>query len=94
MAWAGTEGSAIAEISTGIAELTSTFSVLDPSIMRILLLRPCEAMKIRSQPADRAAAMIAVGASLTAVADEQGTPRARAADSALVNNSRARPSKP
>ena len=57
------------------------------------LRRPCEAMKIRSQPAARAAAMIArYGVSLTALRDSQGTPIARAADSAFASSSRARPS--
>ena len=55
--------------------------------------RPCDAMKIRSQPPARAAATIAcAGLSLTTWRDSHGTPSARAAASALASSSCALPS--
>ena len=82
---AGTAGLVVAATSTGISVCISTFSVCEPSIMPRLLRRPCDAMKIRSQPALRAMERIAsYGWSLITLAALQGTPCARAADSALA----------
>ena len=48
-----------ADTSTGIVVCCSTFCVCEPSISPLMPRRPCEAMKIRSQPRASAACRIA-----------------------------------
>ena len=92
MARAGALGSPVDDTSTGRPAFISTVSVSDASAMPSLPWWPCDAMKIRSQPLSRAASMIAAaGLSLTVQTDSQGTPKARAAASALARISRGRP---
>ena len=94
MAWAGALGSPVDDTSTGSPAFISTLSVSEASAMPSLPRCPCEAMKIRSQPLPCAAStMAAAGLSLTACFESQGTPKARAAASALASSSRALPAK-
>ncbi len=94
MAWAGALGSPVDDTSTGSPAFISTLSVSEASAMPSLPRCPCEAMKIRSQPL-RARGLDDGGGRLVADAccDSQGTPKARAAASALASSSRALPAK-
>jgi hypothetical protein len=92
IARAAAEGSPVAATSTGRPAFSSTSNVSDEYAMARRPRPPCDAMKMRSQPASRAAPTIAcAGLSLTVCIDAHGTPNARAAASALASSSRGRP---
>src|SRR5215471_167119 len=83
-----------ADTSTGIVACCSTFCVCEPSMSPLRPRRPCEAMKMRSQP--RASAVLRIASyarSLLTTTESCGTLRTRATASAFATIARARPAR-